>query len=96
MISYRLKYFKVLMFLEGCSLLVLMFIAMPARALMHDPTPVRVMGMIHGILFLMFFYTLLTTALELKWSLKQFIIALIAASLPFGSFWFERKYLKAV
>ncbi|WP_168196417.1 DUF3817 domain-containing protein [Bdellovibrio sp. NC01] len=92
--SYRLKYFRFLTFLEGCSLLILMFVAMPARAIMHDPTPVRIMGMIHGILFLMFFYTLLTTAIENKWSLRRLVLALFAASLPFGSFWFDRKYLK--
>lgn len=93
--SYRLKYFRLLTFLEGCSLLILMFISMPARAILHDPAPVRIMGMIHGVLFLMFFYTLLTTAIEHKWSLKRIVLALVAASFPFGSFWFDRKYLKA-
>ena len=37
---------------EGISFLVLLFIAMPFQYMAHMHEPVRIVGMIHGILFI--------------------------------------------
>lgn len=89
-----IKYFRLLAIVEGTSLLVLMFIAMPMKRLMGIPDAVRIVGGIHGMLFLMYIYTLFTVWVAHKWPAKKAFIAFISASIPFGSFWFERKYLK--
>jgi integral membrane protein len=89
----ELRYFRLLGMLEGTSLLTLLFIAMPAKRLFGEPALVKHVGLAHGILFLMYMYTLLTVALDLKWSIRRCALAFIVASIPFGTFWFDRKYL---
>lgn len=81
-----MRYFAWLSNIEGSSLLLMMFVAMPLRAITKDPMPTRYLGLIHGLLFLMFLYTLLTVAIENRWGVRKSIAALIMGSVPFGSF----------
>lgn len=94
MARWKLRYFSYLNLVEGSSLLILLFVAMPYRAITHNTDIVRLTGSIHGIVFLMYFVTAVTIGFEFKWTFKKTMLALVVASLPFGSFWFERKYLK--
>ncbi len=89
----ELRYFQILGWAEGLSLLTLLFIAMPLRRILGEPAIVKHVGLVHGILFLMYVYTLTTTALNLKWSAKKSLLAFVLASVPFGTFWFDRKYV---
>jgi integral membrane protein len=89
-----IKYFRILALVEGTSFLILMFIAMPMKRLMGMPEAVRAVGGIHGMLFLMYIYTLFTVSMAHKWPAKKAFLAFLSAVIPFGPFWFERKYLK--
>jgi integral membrane protein len=89
----ELRYFRFLGMLEGTSLLTLLFIAMPAKRLFGEPALVKHVGLAHGVLFLMYLYTLMVTAFDFRWSLKRTFLAFVVASIPFGTFWFDRKYL---
>ncbi len=80
--------------LEGISFLVLLLIAMPLKYVMHMPTPVRVMGMIHGVLFLAFVFYLLMVKSERNWSIQKTAIAFLASLLPFGTFVLDAKVLR--
>jgi integral membrane protein len=82
--DFALGYFRWLMRLEGISLLILVFIAMPLKWFFANPAAVRVVGGVHGVLFLMFFYTLLSTAAELKWRGRKILWLLLLSSLPLG------------
>lgn len=77
-------------FAEGVSFLVLLFIAMPLKYFMGLPLPVRVMGMIHGVLFIWYVIALLKATLEYQWSFKKAAIAFLLSFLPFGTFYLER------
>ena len=88
-----LRFFKIIALLEGISLLLLLFFAVPMKHLMHEPVYVRVIGMIHGLLFLAYVYLAFMVKGERKWNTKQFIIVLLASILPFGTFYMEKKYL---
>lgn len=88
-----LKYLRILGYVEGTSLLLLLFVAVPLKRIYGMPEMVRIVGSIHGILFLLFVYTLFNYTFEKKWPIKNFFIGLILGSLPFGSFYFDRKYL---
>lgn len=72
--------------IEGISSLLLFFVAMPLKYLADKPQAVRVIGMIHGLLFVLYVIALARAALVLKrpwnWSAK----ILIAAIIPFGPF----------
>ena len=61
---------------------------------MHDPRPVRLAGAVHGLLFSMLVITMLSIANEEAWGRRKTWIGLLSAMLPFGPFWFERKYLR--
>ena len=78
---------------EGVSLLTLFLIAMPMKYVFHEPQMVRVVGSIHGFLFILYgaFSVYLTS--EFAWPGKKLMTALFMSCLPFGTFFFEKKYL---
>ncbi|MBL8321657.1 MAG: DUF3817 domain-containing protein [Acinetobacter sp.] len=78
-------------FLEGMSFLLLLFIAMPVKYMMGNPILVKYVGMGHGVLFIVFLVVLFAVCEKQKWSLKVFILGLIASILPFGPFVFDLK-----
>ncbi|MBL7892661.1 MAG: DUF3817 domain-containing protein [Bacteroidia bacterium] len=71
---------------EGISFLVLLLIAMPLKYIAHLPQAVKVIGWIHGLLFILYILALIRVWLAFKWSFKRLFIAFIAALLPFGTF----------
>lgn len=88
------KIFRVIAFLEGVSYLLLLFIATPVKYLFDDPQYVKMLGMPHGILFMMYVVLAFMIRSDFKWNSRQFAIVLIASIIPFGTFYVDRKYLK--
>ena len=81
--------------LEGVSLLLLVFIAVPLKYFFGHPEFVRVIGMCHGILFIAFVYAAFSVASENDWKFKGITWKLIVASvIPFGTFYVDKKILK--
>ena len=78
-------------FLEGVSLLVLVGIAMPLKYLAGQPAAVRYVGMAHGLLFVLYVVLVIWVALARHWSLGKTALALVASVIPFGTFWAERR-----
>lgn len=89
-----MKKFKQIAFLEGVSLLLLLCFAMPMKYLAGEPIYVRTIGMIHGVLFII--YILWATYLKFKvdWKWSTYLVICVASVIPFGTFYIERKYLK--
>lgn len=85
--------FRVMGWLEGLSFLILLFVAMPIKYVYGDPQYVKMMGPIHGFLFLGYLLLGHYVADKLNWDLKTRFLAFISAVLPFGTFIFERKFL---
>lgn len=83
------KTFKRISYIEGLSLLLLLFIAMPLKYKFDSPSPVKVLGWIHGILFIVYLVNLAVVVYKLKWSFLKTTCALGASVLPFGPFIFE-------
>lgn len=76
--------------LEGTSFLLLLFIAMPLKHLADSPGAVRVIGTIHGGLFIAFVLWVLLVGRRDRWPFKRYVHAAIASVLPFGTFVFDR------
>src|SRR5690606_42130893 len=55
---------RLLAFLEGTSLLVLLFIAVPIKYALQNPAWVKAMGPVHGALFLLFVFNALQVRSE--------------------------------
>ena len=64
----------------------LLFIAMPLKYMADMPLAVRVVGSIHGILFIAFVYALWRVYKELKWDVEKIAWSFMASILPFGTF----------
>ncbi|MCQ6557718.1 DUF3817 domain-containing protein [Paenibacillus mendelii] len=78
--------FRLVSLIEGVSFLVLLFIAMPLKYWADMPTPVTIVGGIHGALFVLYVLTLLHAWLAARWSFLRVVMAFIASFLPFGTF----------
>ncbi len=86
---------RLLAFLEGTSLLLLVFIAVPLKHMADNPSLVKTIGPIHGALFLLFVFQTMSLAIEQQWSFQtRTWKVLIACLIPFGTFYIDRKILK--
>ena len=89
-----LGFLRVIGLLEGISLLLLLGIAVPAKHIFGDPTLVKTIGPIHGILFLLFVFNTLSVGIAQKWRFKTTTWkVLVACLIPFGTFYIDRKIL---
>lgn len=86
--------FRIVALLEGVSYILLLFIATPIKYLLGDPQYVKLLGMPHGLLFVAYIALAFMLKNDFKWGSKQFLIVLLAAIIPFGTFYIDRKYLK--
>ena len=89
-----IKIFRFVALLEGVSYILLLFIAVPIKYLLNDPTYVKLLGMPHGILFVGYIIFSVIGKNNLKWSYLEFFIVLAASLIPFGTFYVDRKYLR--
>ena len=64
---------------------------MPLKYMMGMPKPNYYIGMIHGLLFLLYIVLLLQVSVTYKWSIKKILLAVLAAFIPFGTFYANKK-----
>ncbi|VVM04445.1 hypothetical protein MAMC_00060 [Methylacidimicrobium cyclopophantes] len=72
--------------LEGFTLLLLLFVAVPAKHLFGHPMAVRVIGSVHGLCFLLFLWSLVAAVSAGGWSRGEIFRILLGSFLPFGVF----------
>ena len=77
--------------IEGLSFLVLTMAAMPMKYIYGDPSWVKVVGQAHGLLWIIFVFTLIDAKSDKGWTIKQALVPFIASMLPFGPFLIDRK-----
>ncbi|TGM31356.1 DUF3817 domain-containing protein [Leptospira levettii] len=92
LVKTKLGRFRILAFLEGVSFLTILLVTMPLKYLYQNPEPNKVVGLVHGLLFLLYLVELFQVKVELNWKMKKTILAAIASVVSFGTFWAE-KYL---
>lgn len=78
---------------EGVSFLVLLGVAMPLKYVWGIPVAVKVVGWIHGLLFVIFCVALLRTMIIARWSLVRSVGVFVAALLPLGPFLIDGRML---
>lgn len=82
---------RIVAVLEGISFLLLFAVSMPLKYLMHITAPNKVIGLIHGLLFILYVIYVFQAKIEYRWTNKKVLLAIVAALLPFGAFWAEKK-----
>ena len=85
--------FRYLAILEGISYL-LFGITMPLKYMYEIEEPNHYVGMLHGVLFLLYCVLGLSSAIHYKWKFGFSVMAFLASLVPFGTFYLEAKYLK--
>lgn len=87
---------RILGFLEGISLIVLVFIAVPMKYGYDDASLSKMMGPIHGALFLLFLLNTFSAGMEQKWKAKTTGMILASCFIPFGTFYVDYKFLRNI
>jgi integral membrane protein len=91
LLSTRIGRLELLGYLEGLSLLLLLFVAVPFKYWAGDPSLVRALGPAHGILFLWYSFQTLSIGVEQRWQFQKTTWkVLIACIIPFGTFYIGR------
>ncbi|WP_062049022.1 DUF3817 domain-containing protein [Bacillus sp. JCM 19034] len=91
----KFSWFRLVGFVEGLSLITLLFIAMPLKYGADIPIAVTIVGSAHGVLFLLYIAFVLFMTATVRWSWKWFIGASAVAFIPFGNFVLDRKLKNA-
>lgn len=86
-----IEVFRIISHLEGFSFLILLGIAMPLKYVANIPQVVSVVGMIHGILFILYIAAVIYMKMIDKWGMYRTIGALAASVVPFGNFVLDSK-----
>lgn len=89
-----MKSFLYLGRLEGLSLIMLLFVAMPIKYVLGNPEWVKHLGRAHGGLFIAYVLLAAMIAEKQNWDSKKLRMSWLFSCLPFGTFIFEKKYLK--
>ena len=89
--------FRIISFLEGMSLLILLLIAMPIKYGLGNEMPVRIVGAAHGGLFILFLLYAMHVAIAEKWKVTGNLWKVMASSIiPFGFLYVDKKILKPI
>ena len=67
---------------------------MPLKYGFDITEPNYVIGMAHGVLFIVYNLLVLRYAIRRKWNIKQVILLCFLSLVPFGTFYGDYKYLK--
>ena len=82
-----LSSFRILSILEGLSLVLLIFIAMPAKYQFGIPQLVPWFGLTHGVLWSIYFVMSLAVSHHQKWSVLTWLLTLLVSIVPFAFLW---------
>lgn len=83
--------FRFMGIVEGGSLLLLLFIAMPLKYLFGMPEAVSVVGAVHGGLFTVYVLMTIYATFAVRWPFRFTIGAIAVAFVPFGNFILDRR-----
>jgi len=76
---------------EAVSYLVLLGVAMPLKYLANLPMAVRVVGSLHGLLFIILCAALLLAWIRVRWPLPRLIGVFIASFIPILPFFMDAR-----
>ncbi|MCV6630911.1 MAG: DUF3817 domain-containing protein [Flavobacteriaceae bacterium] len=89
----HIPFFRLIAFIEGISYLLLFGVSMPLKYLADMPEPNIWIGYAHGLLFMVYALLAALVCVEKKWGILRYFIFFVAALLPLGTFYIDKKYL---
>ena len=82
--------FRIIAFFEGISYLLLS-ITMVLKYQYSMKEPNFVVGLFHGLLFIMYMFYLSILFLKYNWNISKCTLSFVASLVPFGTFYAEKK-----
>lgn len=94
LIKTQLGRLRILAFIEGVSFLLILFVTMPLKYGLQMGEPNKIIGMAHGVLFILYVVAVIQISIDEQWLKKKTFLALLASVIPFGTFWADKKLFK--
>jgi integral membrane protein len=95
-VAGTLTRYRVMAYVVGVMLLVLVLVAMPLRYAAGIPEVSKVVSPVHGFLYIVYLVAAFDLALKARWTAKGTVLVLLAGVVPFLSFWAERRVTSRV
>lgn len=86
--------YRVMAYVTGVLLLVLVFVAMPMKYIGDNGTLVSIVGVAHGWLYMVYLVTAFWLAYQRRWPWVKTGLVLLAGTVPFMSFVAERRVMR--
>jgi integral membrane protein len=86
----RLLAYRIVAYVVGVFLVVLVLIAVPLRYIWQEDVLVAIIGPIHGFGYMVYLAIAFELARRAGWSIKSTLLVLLAGTVPFLSFVAER------
>jgi len=86
-----LLFYRILAYVVGVGLIVLVLIGVPLKYLADSPGVVAVVGPLHGFLYMVYLVATVNLAFRARWSPVKTVLVMLAGTIPFVSFVAERK-----
>ena len=86
---------RIIAFLEGCSYLLLGF-TMILKYKFAMPQPNYVVGLAHGILFVLYIVLLIQVSYLHRWNIFKMFMAFLSSLIPFGTFYADKVLFRRV
>ena len=83
--------YRIIAWVVGVVLLVLVLVGMPLKYLGDQDSVVAIVGPIHGFLFMVYVVLTFDLARRARWPFGRMLLVMLAGTIPFFSFWAERK-----
>lgn len=83
--------YRIIAWIVGVVLLVLVLVGVPLKYIGGNDSVVAVVGPVHGFLFMVYVVLTFDLARRAKWPFTRMILVMLAGTIPFLSFWAERK-----
>ncbi|TCC43477.1 DUF3817 domain-containing protein [Kribbella sindirgiensis] len=83
--------YRVIAYVVGVMLLLLLFVAMPLKYLGDNPAAMNVIGPLHGFLYVVYLLGTFDLFRRVRWSFPRLVLMAVAGTIPFLSFYAERK-----
>lgn len=83
--------YRIIAYVVGVMLLLLVFLAMPLKYFADNPGPMNVIGPAHGFLYVVYLLGTFDLGRRAKFSLLKMVLVALAGTIPFLSFVAERR-----
>lgn len=91
-----LRNYRIMAWIVGVPLAVLILVAVPLKYIGGNGTPVQIIGIAHGWLYVIFIIMALMLAVKRKWNIKRTALVILCGTIPLVSFYTEHLVHKRV